>query len=97
MVAIAGKGGLASLYDWRSRLGGILDAMPCNPVVTIKGLVGSLRMTTPDGIIGYPGAPCRRSVCDKSPVVGDSGHSRRRAERDFVAAPEISPGGPFSS
>ena len=58
MVAIAGEGrGLASPYDWRSRLGGILDGMPCNPVVTIKGLVGSPRMTTPDGIIGYSGAP----------------------------------------
>ena len=57
---LAGKGrGVGSHLppDWRSRLGGILDGMPCNPVMTTKGLVGSPRMTTPDGLIGYSGAP----------------------------------------
>jgi hypothetical protein len=58
MLAGKGRGGGSHLHpDWRSRLGGILDGMPCNPVMSTKGLVGSLRMTPPDGLIGYSGAP----------------------------------------
>jgi hypothetical protein len=62
MLAGKGRGGGSHLpADWRSRLGGILDGildgMPCNPVMTTKGLVGSPRMTTPDGLIGYSDAP----------------------------------------